>query len=305
MDSVAPGIDLVDVRFLGHPQYIACYVLEGSEGLALVDPGPTSTLPALRAGLERTGRALADVTDLLLTHIHLDHAGATGTIVREHPGIQVHVHARGARHMAHPERLLASATRLYGDRMDTLWGEFAAVPESNLHVLQGGETVAPGGRELRVAYTPGHASHHVSYLDEHTGSAFVGDTLGIRIDNHPYVMPVTPPPDVDLEAWARSHAILRDWSPARLCPTHFGPAGPADEHLAEHEARLLRWAERVERDVASGEDPEAAARAFKTAILTDIQEHLHGTEADYAVGGGLRDCWFGLARYLRKRAERA
>jgi len=301
--SFAPGTSLIDLRFQGHDEYIACYVLETGGGLALVDPGPSSTRPALEEGLRLAGLSLDNVTDLLLTHIHLDHAGVTGSIVRDHPDIRVHVHARGARHMASPARLLASATRLYGDRMDTLWGEFLAVPEDRINVLEGGETLSLDGRPLRVEYTPGHASHHVSYFDERTGVAWVGDTLGIRIDNRPYVMPVTPPPDIHPGLWADSHAKIRAWSPATLCPTHFGPARPAEEHIAEHEQRLRAWAAAIEQEVAAGADPTAAANAFRQRITDELHEHLGSEDsAAYAAGGGLDDSWHGLARYYRKLA---
>jgi len=300
--SFAPGTGLIDLRFQGHDEYIACYVLETAGGLALVDPGPSSTRPALEEGLRIAGLSLDNVTDLLLTHIHLDHAGVTGSIVRDHPDIRVHVHTRGARHMASPERLLASATRLYGDRMDTLWGEFLAVPADRINVLEGGETLKLDGRSLAVEYTPGHASHHVSYFDAATGVAWIGDTLGIRIDNRPYVMPVTPPPDIHPVLWADSHAKIRAWAPTTLCPTHFGPARPAEEHISEHERRLFAWAAAIEQDVAAEADPVAAATAFRERVTGELHEHLGVEEAvAYAAGGGIDDSWHGLARYYRKR----
>ncbi len=305
MRSFASGCGLIDLHFQGHAEYIACYVLETGGGLVLVDPGPSSTRPALEDGLRLAGLSLDDVTDLLLTHIHLDHAGASGSIVRDHPDIRVHVHARGARHMIRPERLLASATRLYGDRMELLWGEFLAVPESRINVLEGGETLHLDGRSLQVEYTPGHASHHVSYFDPGTGVAWVGDTLGIRIDNRAYVLPVTPPPDIHPELWAASHAKIRAWTPSTLCPTHFGPARPADAHIAEHEQRLYAWAATIEEQVAAGADSETAARAFQQRISREIQEHLGGEQSTaYTAGGGLDDSWHGMARYYRKVAQR-
>ena len=306
MRDFAPSTSLIDLRFQGYPEYIACYVLQTTGGVVLVDPGPTSTLATLEEGLRLAGLSLEAVTDLLLTHIHLDHAGATGTIARDHPHIRVHVHARGARHMISPERLLASATRLYGDQMDTLWGEFAAVPEEQVNVLEGGEALRFGNRKIEVAYTPGHASHHVSYFDPDTGLAFVGDTLGIRIDGRPYVMPVTPPPDINPELWGDSHAKIRAWNPDTLCPTHFGPARPAAQHIDEHEERLAGWAAGVEMDLAEGADPATAADRFAERVKRDI-EHTLGPEdsSAYSAGGGLTDSWHGLARHFRKRAERA
>lgn len=303
MRSFAPGTSLIDLRFQGHDEYIACYVLETGGGLALVDPGPSSTRTALEEGLRLAGLSLDNVTDLLLTHIHLDHAGVTGSIVRDHPDIRVHVHSRGARHMVNPARLLASATRLYGDRMDTLWGEFLAVPADRINVLEGGETLSLDGRPLQVEYTPGHASHHVSYFDERTGIAWIGDTLGIRIDNRSYVLPVTPPPDINPAVWADSHAKIRAWSPVILCPTHFGPARPAEEHIAEHEQRLYAWAAAIEQEVAAGDDPVEAAEAFRQRVTSDLHQHLGTEEAmAYSAGGGIDDSWHGLSRYYRKHA---
>jgi ribonuclease BN (tRNA processing enzyme) len=163
MNTLASGLSYIDLHFRGRPRIIATAVVRGPDGVALIDPGPTSTLPALRAGLAEAGLSLRDVRALLLTHIHLDHAGATGTIVREHPELRVYVHERGAPHMIDPSKLLASATRLYGDMMDQLWGEVAAVPAESIDVLRGGERISAGSRDFDVAYTPGHASHHVSY----------------------------------------------------------------------------------------------------------------------------------------------
>jgi glyoxylase-like metal-dependent hydrolase (beta-lactamase superfamily II) len=294
-------VGLIDLHFQGHPRYIACYVLETTNGVALVDPGPTSTLATLEEGLGADGLSLDDVESLLLTHIHLDHAGATGTIVARNPATRVFVHGRGARHMIDPSRLLASAERLYGDRMEELWGEFRAVPEEAVTRLQGGEHLELGGYTLEVAYTPGHAVHHVSYFDSANRIAFVGDTCGIRIDNDPYVLPVTPPPDIDLDSWPDSIAKIRAWEPALLCPTHFGPARPAAEHLDEHTRRLTAWAERVREDLDADAEPTEAAERFAEAIRAEIAERLGDETPSYLRGGGLTDSWHGLARYWNKR----
>ena len=201
MHPLAAGLDYVDLNFLGRPGIIATAVLHGASGAALIDPGPATTLTSLREGLARKGIGIRDVRHVLLTHIPLDHAGAAGALVEENPSIEVCVHEQGAPHMADPSRLIASATRLYGDDMGRLWGDFMPVPSSNLRVLEGGETLSVGGRELRVAYTPGHAVHHVSYFDPGSRVAFVGDTAGIRRGSSSFVMPPAPPPDIDLEAW--------------------------------------------------------------------------------------------------------
>ena len=176
---------------------------------------------------------MADLRAILLTHIHLDHAGATGTLVHENPGLRVYVHEKGAPHLVAPEQLIASATRLWGDEMDRLWGEFRPVPEHALTILRGGERITAGGRDLDVAYTPGHASHHVSYYNADSGVAFVGDTAGIRRAERGFVLPPTPPPDIDLELWRDSLARIGRWRPATLFVTHFGPHAPAAAHLTE------------------------------------------------------------------------
>ena len=167
---------------------------------------------------------MADVTDILLTHIHLDHAGATGTLVREHPRLRVFVHERGAPHMANPDKLVVSAARLYGDAMDRLWGEVAPVPSASMTILKGKERIAVGGRTFDVEYTPGHASHHVSFFDRDSGVALVGDTAGVKLTPDGFVMPPTPPPDVDLEAWHEGLGRIEQWRPGTLFLTHFGPS---------------------------------------------------------------------------------
>ena len=169
---------------------------------------------------------------VLVTHIHLDQAGATGRLLRENPDIQVYVHERGASHMADPTKLITSATRLYGDDMDRLWGEFLAVPEANLHPLAGGETVTAGDRQLEVLNTPGHASHHVCYFDRASGVAFVGDTAGIRTGSELFAMPPTPPPDIDIETWKASIADIERWQADTLFVPHFGAHGEPAAHLA-------------------------------------------------------------------------
>ena len=204
MNRLAAGVSFLDLSFQGYPRIIATVVLHGPAGVAIVDPGPSSTLPVLRRELETAGLSLADVDAILLTHIHLDHAGATGTLVRENPRLRVFVHASGAPHLASPEKLIASATRLYGDAMEQLWGEIRPVPRESMTALEGGEEIAAGGRQLSVAHTPGHASHHVSYFNPDTGIAFVGDTAGVRL------VPERLPDAADAAARHRPRAMARE-----------------------------------------------------------------------------------------------
>lgn len=301
--ALAAGIDYVDLNFLGKPEIIATAVLQGAGDVALIDPGPSTTIESLRASLRQKGIDLRDVGQLLLTHIHLDHAGATGTIVRDNPGVEVFVHERGAPHMSEPAKLLASATRLYGEAdMQRLWGEFVAVPAANLRVLRGGETIVAGGRQLQVAYTPGHASHHVSYFDPASRVAFVGDTAGIRRQS-PYVMPPTPPPDIDLERWLESEARILAWDPDTLFLTHFGPFHGARlqfQHLRDNIEQWSRVVRRLIADASLSEEQrqdrfvEEAFRELRRAVGEQEAEH-------YGRAGRLDYSWQGLARYWRKR----
>jgi len=300
----AAGLDYVDLQFLGKPEIIATAILHGPGGVALIDPGPSTTIETLRAALKRKGIAIADVRQLLLTHIHLDHAGASGSLVRENPSIEVLVHEVGAPHMADPAKLLASATRLYGEAdMARLWGEFSAVPASNLRVLKGGERVAAGGRELDVAYTPGHASHHVSYFDRASRIAFVGDTAGIRRGEGTYVMPPTPPPDIDLEAWRESEARILAWDPDALFLTHFGPFRGARLQFQQLWDNIEVWNHIVRRLIADGSLSEEQRQSeFVAEALRELRRAVGEQEADqYGRAGRLDYSWQGLARYWRKR----
>jgi glyoxylase-like metal-dependent hydrolase (beta-lactamase superfamily II) len=228
----------IDLLHKGVQRSVACYVLDTEDGPALFDCGPASTVETLKAGLAERGLQLTDVRHLLLSHIHLDHAGAAGVLVREHPALQVHVSDIGAPHLIDPERLERSARRLYGDTFDTLWGELVPVPRENVHVA--GDRVAG----LDCFPTPGHASHHVSYLDR-DGTLYAGDAAGVRIQPGRYVMPPTPPPDIDVEAWERTLDEMERRSPERLALIHFGVANDPVRHLADLRLELLDWAEFV------------------------------------------------------------
>lgn len=304
MTPLAPGIDFVDLNFLGYPEVIATAVLQGPSGVALVDPGPSTSLDTLRSALTEKGIAIGDVRHLLLTHIHLDHAGAAGSLVRENPAIQVVVHERGAPHLIDPSRLLDSATRLYGAAdMKRLWGEFLAVPAGRIRALAGGERIDAGGRELIVGYTPGHASHHVSYFDAASRIAFVGDTAGIRRGKGAYVMPPTPPPDIDLEAWRASESLVLGWDPDTLFLTHFGPWHQPRLHFQELMQHMADWSRIVRRLLA---DPamtdDQREEAFVEDALLDLRRTVGDQDAEsYSRAGRLDYSWQGLARYWRKK----
>jgi glyoxylase-like metal-dependent hydrolase (beta-lactamase superfamily II) len=242
----------IDLHFGGAEHAIGVYLVDTDDGLALFDCGPASTLPALDAGLAAHGLALEDVRHLLLSHIHLDHAGAAGTLVRRHPGLTVWVSAVGQPHLVDPSRLERSARRLYGDLFDELWGELLPVPGENVRVAEGdvlGWEAFP---------TPGHASHHVSYLRD--GTLLAGDAAGVRMPGAAYVRPVSPPPDLDVEGWHDTVAEIRRRAPERLALIHFGVHEDVGAHLDRLERELDRWAERV-GDGMEQEEFVAAARA--------------------------------------------
>jgi glyoxylase-like metal-dependent hydrolase (beta-lactamase superfamily II) len=275
---------VIDVMHLGRPHVIGCWEVDG----ALVDPGPESSVGTVIEALgDERPRAL------LLTHIHLDHAAATGALVRRWPDLEVFVHERGAPHLIDPSKLLASAGRLYGEMMETLWGEIVPVPEENVKPLAGGETVLG----MKVAYTPGHASHHVCYLHESTGTAFVGDVAAVLIPGTDLVVPPTPPPDIDIETWEDSIGIVEGWSPERLAVTHFGAIDRPAEHLAVVRERLREEAQ-LARELNEG--------TYEQRHRARVAEHAASSEA----AAELIQCvppqyqWRGLDRYWRKRAER-
>jgi glyoxylase-like metal-dependent hydrolase (beta-lactamase superfamily II) len=272
---------LIDVRHLGRERVIGCWEIDG----VLIDPGPTSSMNTL---IEALGGEQPRA--LLLTHIHLDHAGASGSLVARWPELPVYVHERGARHLADPTKLLGSAERLYGDEMGRLWGEVAPVPERNLHALSGGEEVLG----FRVAYTPGHASHHVSYLHPPTGRAFVGDTAAVRIPPSDFVMPPTPPPDIDLELWEDSIERILDWEPTSLGLTHFGEVAEPAAHLEVVRERLREQGELAREHSADQFERRYRERVTAEADPETAEAMLQAVPADQQ--------WPGLKRYWERRA---
>jgi glyoxylase-like metal-dependent hydrolase (beta-lactamase superfamily II) len=303
MITLASGVSYIDVNFLGVRGVIASVVLHGPGGAAIIDPGPSSTLPALRAALERAGLSVGDLRTLLLTHIHLDHAGASGTLVRENPQLRVVVHEQGAPHMVNPERLIASASRLWPGQMDRLWGEFLPVPADRLDVVTGGERMTAGGRELEIQYTPGHASHHVSYFSADTGIAFVGDTAGIRLQGGGFVLAPTPPPDIDLEKWRGSLARIAAWRPATLFVTHFGAYTPVGPHLTELDDHLGLTSGLVKATLAREATDEEREAWFTDEVRRELRRRMSESEAQaYEIAGRFDLNWRGLARYWRKKA---
>lgn len=302
--TLASGISYADLSFQGLPRIIATGLLQGPDGLALVDPGPASSLPALECQLQVMGASLADVTALLVTHIHLDHSGAAGTLLARQPHIRVFVHEKGAPHLVDPAKLLASAGRLYGAEMDRLWGEVLPVPASAIVALAGGEQIAAGGRAWRVAYTPGHASHHVSYFSDDTGIAFVGDTAGVQVVPGGFVLPPTPPPDIDVPAWLASLETIEGWHPQSLFLTHFGPTHTPAAHLAELRDHL-QLSEQLAREATVRFEDEPSREAwFMDQITHAVARRTSDTDVRaYQVAGRFDLNWRGMARYVTKRGR--
>jgi glyoxylase-like metal-dependent hydrolase (beta-lactamase superfamily II) len=245
---------------------------------------------------------LADVTAVLLTHIHLDHAGAAGTLVKAQPNIRVYVHEKGAPHLIDPSKLIASATRLYGDQMDRLWGEFLPVPANAVVALAGGERLTAGGRDFDVAYTPGHASHHVSYFSADAGVAFVGDAAGVRVVQGGANVPPTPPPDIDFDLWRESIARIAAWRPGTLFLTHFGPHVPVTTHISEL-VEALEYVEALSKASLAREGTDEDREAwFGDEIRRSLRQRMSENDARaYEVAGRFDLNWRGLARYWRKR----
>jgi glyoxylase-like metal-dependent hydrolase (beta-lactamase superfamily II) len=280
-------VRVIDVMHLRREHVIGCWEVDG----VLIDPGPQSCEDALLAALDHQ-----QPKALLLTHIHFDHAGAAGALVRRWPDLPVYVHERGATHLIDPARLVASAARLYGgeEGLTRLWGEVVAVPEANLRILGGGERSVEGA--FTVEYTPGHASHHVCYLHEPSGWAFVGDMAGVRVPAFEFTLAPTPPPDIDIAAWERSLETIGGWQPEGLGLTHFGPVADAPAQLERLRVQLHRQAE-----LAARQDPDAFAAALSEQARAEA-----GADGDALIQAAPPDqLYLGLDRWRRKHAEAA
>jgi glyoxylase-like metal-dependent hydrolase (beta-lactamase superfamily II) len=274
-------IEPIDLRHQGTERVIGVYLLDTAEGPALFDCGPSTCVAELERGLAGRGLELTDVRHLLLSHIHLDHAGAAGSVVRASPGLQVHVSPVGAPHLVDPSRLEASAP---------LWGGLVPVPEENVHPIDGHVL------GLEAFPTPGHASHHVSYVGA-DGILYAGDAVGVRVQPGRHVLPVSPPPDIDVEAWRRTLDAIEARAPERLALIHFGVVDEPGDHVARTREELERWSERVR----SGMDEDE----FVAACRHDLVEAEGEDEADlWEKAAPLWQSYQGLRRYWDKRAER-
>jgi len=292
-------IHTIDLGFLQIPQTIAAYVLEHPDGPVLIETGPYSTYPALEKGLRQAGVAPKDLRAVLLTHIHLDHAGSAWAFAQN--GIPIYVHPKGEHHLAKPEKLLASAKRIYQEMMDQLWGTMKPIAEDNLHTVDDGVEVLPG---IRAMYSPGHAVHHIAWQWE--DAIFTGDVAGVRIGNG-IVVPPCPPPDIHVEDWQESIQALRDANPKRLFLTHYGEITDVEPHLDALEKRLLDWANWMKPRFESGDSVTQIAPEFEQYVRKELVDH--GLDQE-----GLRQYdaanppWMsvaGLLRYWKKKSERS
>jgi len=288
----------LDLNFQGRKQAIAAYLIQHSSGVILVECGPGSTLPALQTALAEEGYSPSDVTHVLLTHIHLDHAGAAGWLARQ--GAEVYVHPVGAPHMLDPEKLLTSATRIYGDKMDTLWGEFLSVPENRLKVAEDAREIVIGNLRFLPIDTPGHAYHHYAYLFEDL--CFSGDIGGVRISDFPYLRLPMPPPELHLEKWRESVKRLKQEKFNRIAPTHFGIFDDPDWQLNELEKNLEAVSHWLEEAMPA--DPSIEELREKFSVWMDEQALESGLSEKvtkvYEIANPVGMSADGLLRYWKK-----
>jgi glyoxylase-like metal-dependent hydrolase (beta-lactamase superfamily II) len=301
-----PGLHGIDLEFQGLPGVIASYLLSRDGDHLLIETGPSTTLGALLACLKHLAVEPENISKLLVTHVHLDHAGAAGTLIQRYPHLQLYVHEIGAPHMIDPSKLLVSAGRIYGDQMGPLWGEVLPVPEENVHALKDESAISIGDRQLTAVYTPGHASHHVVYRDGEGGDVFTGDVAAVRLQGFDTIRPPTPPPDIDLEGWRGSLDRIEAMQAKRLLLTHFGPQVDVNRHLQQTRARLKAWASEVEHRFAAGIDRDQIVRDLQAFAQTDIAGTDDPTAPErYELATPTFMSADGLIRYFRKRGTAA
>lgn len=301
--SISPGVWNISLPFLGEEQIIGSYLLSGGNDLVLIDPGPESMIEPLLKSIREAGFDPEDVTHILATHVHLDHAGAAGALVRRLPRAQVYVHSKGAPHLLDTTKVVASATRIYGERMPILWGTIEAVPQDRLHVVEDGDILQVAGRRLEVHYTPGHAVHHVIFFDVHSGELFAGDVAGVRLPGMDYIRPPTPPPDLDLEAWSASIDLLKRLRPDVLYIGHFGPVKDVVPHLERLREKLFAWGDFV---LAAMRDGKGEAEIISLLVEHTKPELLRAssdprTIERYEIATNYPMTVQGYMRYWRKR----
>ncbi|MBI5303847.1 MAG: MBL fold metallo-hydrolase [Chloroflexi bacterium] len=295
----------IDLQFQGRAEVIASYLVYDGASAAIIEPGPASTLDALLESVQATGASLESVRQIFLTHIHLDHAGAAGVLAKQLPWVTVYVHPIGAPHVADPSKLVASAQRVYGDKMDSLWGSVLPVPSPNLVIVNDGDTLAIPGSTLRVFDTPGHARHHHAYLDERSQLLFAGDIAGVRMPGVRYVRPPTTPPELDIETWRASIARLRALNVSGLCLAHFGLfRGNLNWHWNDLETRLVAWANVIRAAMLDDADETEMVKRLTASATQEMQ--AVGADVDaYNVASSYEGIVQGLVRYWNKKNANA
>jgi glyoxylase-like metal-dependent hydrolase (beta-lactamase superfamily II) len=301
--DAAPGLTGIDTRMAGMTSITSAYLVSAAEP-ALVETGPATSVEAVTDGLSALGLGPADLAHIVLTHIHLDHAGGVGDLARAFPSATVWVHERGAPHLADPARLLDSATRVYGaQRLHRLFGTLTPVAPDRLRAVAEGDIVPLGDRSLDVLYTPGHASHHVALADSTTGAVFTGDALGIHLPDDRVLRPATPPPDVDVELGVESIERIRARAETLLLFSHFGPVHEVDELCGIAERRLRKWSEIVREAVAETDDLDRVADLLRRQTDDEFPPGESVDMTRYEVLSDMRMNAAGLMRYWRKRTE--
>jgi len=305
----AMKIHTLDLQFLGIERSIAVFVVEGPGGLALVECGPASTLPHLKAVLQENGWKMEDFKHIFLSHIHFDHAGAAWAFAAH--SASIYVHPKGLPHLAQPEKLYNSARMIYGDDMDRLWGAMHPIPETQLYAPEHGEIIEAIGLQFRCWYTPGHAVHHIAWeVSSSTAQStaesvvFTGDVGGVRMSSGP-VMPPCPPPDIQVEDWQASIELLRNLPSNRLFLTHFGEIRDKNDHLDALEKRLLAWAAWIRPYAETDTAPESIVKRFQEFVHTELT--LAGVPAEdlprYEAANPAFMSVAGLMRYWKKKLK--
>src|SRR5215216_488508 len=302
------NIEIIDLDFMDREQVIASFLLLSEDGTsaALVESGPTTCLERLKAGLEDHGVSHEDVRQVFLTHIHLDHAGASGHLSELLPNATFYVHEVGYPHLVDPSKLVKSATRIYGERMEELWGEAYPVPEDRIVILKDGEETETAGGVLVAHDTPGHAYHHLAYLEPDSGALLTGDVAGIRLPGQAYIRPPTPPPEIDIEAWVQSINYIRQIGPSSLWPTHYGSYEDVERHLGELEQRLQDWLLFIEGQMDEGAGREEITE--KLRAKGDAEMIAEGSDITqsgrYDLAGTYSMLTDGLMRYVTRQREK-
>jgi glyoxylase-like metal-dependent hydrolase (beta-lactamase superfamily II) len=301
--QISPGAWQISHPFLGENEIIGSYLLAGRDELAIIDPGPGSMVESLLTSIQAVGFDPQEVTHILATHVHLDHMGAAGTLVRQLPRAQVYVHSKGAPHLLDTAKVVASASRIFGERMKLLWGEIESTPQERLSIIEGGDILNIAGRRLEVHYTPGHAVHHVIFFDAHSGELFVGDVAGVKLQDVDYVRPPTPPPDLDLEAWSDSINLVKSLRPDVLYIGHFGAIKNIPEHFDLLREKLNSWGDFVLGAMRDGKDEAEITAMLIEHTKPELLRAAHNSHAieRYEIATNYPMTVQGYMRYWKKK----